>query len=405
MDDTSYYDILGLKKDFTDEDLKQAWKKACRDYHPDKLPADKKSWGEKKFKEAKEAHTVLKDPQKRHNYDMHGKAGVDGMDNMNDMEAEEERIFEIINADKDRVEPIHAFCEITLEDAFIGKTVEIDVERFSLCTDCAGTGSSDKKKYQCVMCLGKGQVRGVVQIAPGMVQQTMQLCRRCNGSGRDTSKIIKCEKCNTRGANKESTKIKVAIDKGIADGDNIDIKDKGNEIPKDIKSQYRRGRIILTVKVKEHPVFKRSPMINGLVNPANLMTEVKLTLAEAICGFSKKITHLDGRELIIDNDQIVSDGDIKMIEHEGISFRGKYYKKGHLFVKFVVSPAKLTSEIRSKIYKSLTNKTYDHQKVHPHSKASQVSKLVPIPNAPVDDHDIDTDHEFNRPPQSSCNQQ
>ncbi|QKF93745.1 DnaJ chaperone protein [Fadolivirus algeromassiliense] len=367
----SYYDILGVSKNATIEEIKLKRKELSKKYHPDKLPAEKREQGTERFKKITEAYEVLSDPEKRNIYDQHGKEGLkahaDGF-NFNGGGFDPTEIFgDIFGKRKQqsvRVPPIQIRVNVTLEDVFTGKDFIQEIERFSVCNICDNTGFEDKGKHDCTVCKGSGFKMEMRQIGPGMIQQFQRPCNNCEGSGKD-NKFPKCNKCNGKGLVEEKVKLSFKVEQGMCKGDIIEIKNEGHELPKDVPGLYRRGDVMFVVNEIPHETFKRGVVYDGKMNPANIAIEVELQLHEALCGFVRSFKYLDGTQMYIDNYDIVKDGDVKIIKNKGLPQKNRTYLSGDLFVKFKVTyPENIADNTKSKLFELLTGKKYNSSTVH-----------------------------------------
>ncbi len=410
MAEESYYDILEINRDASFVEIKNKRKELAMKYHPDKLPADKRDWGESMIKKVNEAYEVLSDPEKRELYDKFGKdfqqfGGMGGMGGFNP-----EDLFGGIFGGKkkqprQRVEPIQIRIDVTLDDLFNGKVCTQEIERFTLCEDCDNTGFEDKQKHSCMKCKGNGHITEMRQIGPGMIQQMQRQCNKCNGSGSYSDNVNKCKKCNGQSIYKEKHTITINIEPGMCNGDYVEIINEGHPIPKEIQnkqSTQTRGNVNCIINELPHKIFKRGIVFNEQMNPANLSISIELELYEALCGFVKKFKHLDGSDLYIDNYDIIQDGDIKIVEHKGLPYKGNKFRSGDLFIKFkVILPTKFSDTTRNKLYELLTGKKFNNSQVH----------KIPADNYPVklknveDYHGNNDFNDFNDNDNNNANQE
>jgi len=370
--DKSYYDIFGVANDASAAEIKAKYYELMKKYHPDRLPPEKKEWGEKMTKEVNEAWEILKDPTKRELYDQYGKDGGQGMpggmDGMHDI------INEMLkrahgghgnghHQQSANVPPIKIVQNVTLEDVYNGKKVNVSVDRYTLCDACDATGFSDKQKHKCTKCKGAGSFMQIHEIGPGFVQQIQRPCNACQGTGDDKSTSLKCKSCKGDQAIKEKFTTDVEIPKGVRDREVLQIPNQGNEIPLENRQPgMTRGPINIIINEVEHATFKRGIMYNQKMDPSNICMIVEISLADAIAGFKKTFQHLDGRKLYFAETKVIKDGDVSVIINEGLPVRGKEYSKGDMFIKYAVKfPDDLSDEQRFAIYKSLTGKEYVDQ--------------------------------------------
>ncbi len=296
-----YYEVLGVGKSASASEIKKAYYKLAKQYHPDVNPGDAEA--EKKFKEINEAYAILSDEEKKAKYDQFGHAafenggagggygaGFEGFD-FGD-------IFSSFfgggggfggfggggnrrNAPM-RGEDIYARVTLTFEEAVHGCKKEITFGRVQKCADCAGSGAKKGTSAEtCSKCGGSGQVRVQQRTAFG-VMQTMRACDECRGSG----KIIKepCTNCRGTGYVKISKTLSVNIPAGIDHGQNISIGGMGNEG----RNGGPAGDLIITVAVKQHAVFER--------DGSDVYCEVPINYWEAVLGDEIDIPTLEGKE-------------------------------------------------------------------------------------------------------------
>lgn len=375
----SYYELLEVQKDASDSQLKKQYRKLVMKYHPDKLAEDKKEWGTQKIKELNEAYSVLSDPEKKRIYDQFGKEGLEGMGNMNgmgngmDMDEFLNSMFGgggftgfpgfsgfgNGNSQKVRVKPVREFEEVTLEDLYNGKDVKKSIKRTSLCRDCEFTGFSDKKDHKCTSCNGSGSVVVNRRLGPNMISRMKQACESCQGSGSDKDAPA-CKACDGSKRVEEDYEVEFDIEKGMMDEEVITIKNSGHEIPPEYRSStgpnagQDRGVIQIILNEKEHDRFKRFN-VNGR-SKNDLLLELKIGLADALCGFKKSFDHLDGRKLYVSEMDVVTDGALKVVREEGMP-SSKNSQKGDLFVKYSVEyPESIDDNKKGELYELLTGK-------------------------------------------------
>ena len=262
-----YYEVLGVSKSASDSELKSAYRKLAKKYHPDMNPGDKEA--EAKFKEASEAYSVLSDPDKRRQYDQFGHAafeggaggGAGGFDfsgmDMSDIFGD---IFgDFFGGGRSRAQSngpmkgqnLHHTIRITFEEACFGTEKELDLPLQDECESCHGTGAkAGTTPETCSKCGGKGQVVFTQQSLFGMVRN-VQTCPDCRGTG----KIIreKCPDCHGSGYITRKRKISVTVPAGIDNGQSIRIREKGDPGV----NGGPRGDLLVEVAVSRHPIFQR----------------------------------------------------------------------------------------------------------------------------------------------------
>lgn len=337
---SSYYDVLGVKKEDNDQTIKKAYMKLCLKYHPDKCANKEESVA--KMQEINEAYDVLKDKEKRQLYDRFGKEGLNGGTSGPSFEdlfgfGKHER------EEREIVQPIQIKIPIELKDISLGKTGTISYERRNLCEQCDGTGCKNKIRLSCESCDGKGYEIKEIRHGP-MIQQIQVGCNICKGRGISKNADI-CDKCKGNCFVSETVKYQYNIPKGTF-GQAI-IPNIGHEIPKDVrKGEITRGKVVLILVEKAHPIFER--------NGSDLSMEMEITLGDALCGFNKTIEHVDGRKLAFIRTKPVNNGDVIILSGEGLPIQNKY-GNGNLYITIkVLCPNDLTHDEKKIIYKTLT---------------------------------------------------
>lgn len=301
-DKRDYYEVLGVQKGASDADIKKAYRKVAKKYHPDTNPNNPEA--EAKFKEATEAYEVLSDPEKRAKYDQFGHAafeqggggaggfgGFGGFDfggaDMGDMFGD---IFgDIFGGGRSRQKSngpmpganVKTSIRIKFEEAVFGTEKELDLTLKDECTSCHGTGAAAGSSPEtCQKCGGKGQVVYTQQSLFGMVRN-VQTCPDCHGTG----KIIKnkCKDCSGTGYVKNRKKISVTVPAGIDNGQSIRIRGKGEPG----SNGGPRGDLMVTVVIERHPIFQRQGF--------DLFSTAPVSFADAALGATIRIDTIDGQ--------------------------------------------------------------------------------------------------------------
>jgi DnaJ family protein A protein 2 len=223
---------------------------------------------------------------------------------------------------EDITHPIKA----SLEDLYNGKTTRLAINRNKLCEECQGRGGKPGAEKDCADCNGRGARIQLRQIGPGMVQQVQSTCPTCKGSCKTMDEKDKCKSCKGKKVYKDRKVLEVNIEKGMKNGQKIKFSSEADEAPGTIP-----GDVVFVVQEKEHERFKRKG--------ADLVETIQLTLTEALCGFTKTITHLDGRVLKIESPagKVITPDSIHMINGEGMPYHGNPFTKGRLFLLFKVA--------------------------------------------------------------------
>jgi molecular chaperone DnaJ len=287
MGKRDYYEVLGVARGASDDELKKAFRRLAMKNHPDRCPEDPQA--HERFKEAKEAYEVLGDPERRALYDRHGHAafengfgrGAAGFGNVGDIFGD---IFSDIfgmggSRRAARGADLRYMLELDLEEAVAGTEKKIEVPTLVNCHHCNGSGSEDGKLAVCTTCNGHGRVRmqnGIFSIQQG--------CPQCGGTGR----LIRtpCRHCHGEGRLREERSLSVRIPPGVDDGDRIRLTGQGEAGP----SGAAPGDLYVEVQVREHPIFRRSG--------DDLHCEVPVRFGQAALGAQVDVPTLNGRTTI-----------------------------------------------------------------------------------------------------------
>ena len=306
-----YYEVLGVDKNATDDELKKAYRKMAKKYHPDANP-DNKAEAEAKFKEVNEAYETLSDPQKRKMYDQFGPdgpqgfggaggpfggqggyysyngSGFEGFGDFGDLGDIFSSFFgggfgsraSKRNNGPKKGADINLRMDISFEDAFLGVEKEITINRNEKCDACNGTGAkAGTTVTKCPTCNGTGQVKQVQNTILGQMQTT-RTCSNCHGTG----EVIKepCEKCRGKGTIRKQPKIKVKIPAGIDDGQTVVLRGEGEPGEKG----GAKGDLYITIGIKKHSIYTRKGN--------NVLCEVPITITQATLGAELEIPMVDG---------------------------------------------------------------------------------------------------------------
>jgi molecular chaperone DnaJ len=279
-----FYETLGVSKNASGDEIKKAYRKLARKYHPDLNPGDKK--GEQRFKEINEAYDILGDSKKREEYDRSGKSPFEGggawYEEFRSPGYEEVFDFGLGDIFGKRAGPeayaakgndIITGIEISLEEAFTGLTRPISVNREASCQVCRGTGAQEYEN--CKKCKGTGRM-----VASRGFFKMQQFCTECNGTGRKVTKA--CRNCGGRGTIFSTETIKVKIGAGVDNGSRMKVKGMGNAG----SAGGPPGDLYIEVTVRPHPIFKRVEN--------DLYIEVPLTFGEAALGARIDVPTIDG---------------------------------------------------------------------------------------------------------------
>lgn len=347
-----YYEVLGVDKNATADDIKRAYRKLAVKYHPDKNPGNKEA--EEKFKEAAEAYSVLSDFDKKMKYDQFGHAGVDGagpdfsggFGNLNDILNDlfggafgggfggfsgfgggfgggqrRERVY--------RGRDIRVRVKLTLEEIAKGVEKEISIEKNVPCPDCGGRGARNSSDIKtCPACNGTGQVQRVVNSFLGQTV-TYSTCQQCGGEGKIISNP--CHTCNGTGLVRQRETIKVKIPAGVEAGMQMTVQGEGHAA----KNNGINGDLLVVIEEQEHPDFRREG--------SNLLYTKVISIVDAMLGCEVEIPCLDGKYKVKVEPGTQS-GTVVRLRGKGLPSVNSY-GTGDLYVKIAVwIPKKLTKD-------------------------------------------------------------
>jgi len=300
-----YYEILGVKKSATLDEIKKTYREMALRYHPDRVPHEQKKEAEEKFKEISEAYAVLSDSQKRALYDQYGHAGIDqkyayedifkGADfgsvfqDLGDFgfggglfdEIFSDLGFDIFGGKgragtrSRRGRDLEITIGITLEEAAEGVEKTITVPRYEVCSNCSGSGAKPgSKKVTCAQCRGSGRV-----VVSSGYFQLAQTCPRCRGEGSTIQ--TPCPECRGEGRTKVSRKIKVRVPPGVDIGSHLRIRGEGEA------GTAGHGDLYVIIEVMPHNIFQR--------HNNDILTEITISLTKAILGAEVEVPTLNGK--------------------------------------------------------------------------------------------------------------
>ena len=342
-----YYEVLGVSKTASDSEIKSAYRKLAKKYHPDMNPGDKEA--EAKFKEASEAYAILSDADKRRQYDQFGHAAFDGGagggaggfdfngfdmgdifgDILGDFFCGGGRSRRANNGPM-KGQNVRVSVHLTFEEACFGTEKEIELNIKEDCAKCHGTGAKPGTQPEtCSKCGGKGQVVFTQQSLFGVVRN-VQACPDCHGTG----KIIKdrCPDCGGSGYISRRKKISVSIPAGIDNGQSIRIRDKGepgiNGGP--------RGDLLVQVIVGRHPIFQRQDY--------DIYSTAPITFAQAALGAEVRIKTIDGDVMYTVKPGTQTDTRVRLRGKGVPTTRNKQVRGDHYVTLVVQVPTKMNAE-------------------------------------------------------------
>lgn len=355
---------FGVEKNASEEELKKAYRKLAKKYHPDANPDNRKE-AEAKFKEVNEAYENLSDPQKRRMYDQFGHngpqgfgggaggpfggqggyysystSGFDGFD-MGDLGDIFSSFFGGGFGGSSRSSrsngptkgaDLRYDIEITFEEAFLGVQKEITMNREDTCHTCSGSGAKPGSKVEtCHVCGGSGQIKQVQTTILGQVQTT-RTCSNCGGEG----KIVKepCETCRGKGRVRKQVKIQVNIPAGIDDNQTVVLRGEGAPGSKG----GPKGDLYVTIHVKRHSIYKRQDY--------NVLCDIPITFTQATLGAELSIPMVDGTTTKFKIPEGTQTGTRFRIKGKGFKAINRNYEGDMIFTVEVQTPKKLTKEQR-----------------------------------------------------------
>lgn len=340
-----YYEVLGVGRGSTKDEIKKAYRKLAIRFHPDKNPGDKDA--EERFKEATDAYEILSNDRKRQAYDQFGFAGVEGMGagahdyttvfhDFEDIFGDFSSIFDSFfggrsrrgghRDTRSRGSDLRYNLEISFKEAVFGVTSEITYQKNATCTECNGSGAaSGSGKKLCPTCGGSGQVRrssGFFSIASP--------CGTCNGEGY----VIEnpCGQCRGSGVTRKVQKIKVTIPPGIESGKRISIAGQGDAGP----SGGPSGDLYVDIQVQPHQFFERSG--------TDLYCVIPISMTQASLGTEINVATLDDKKIKVKIPSGTQNGKVLRIKNEGVPYLHNSSRRGDMYIRVLVKiPTKLSS--------------------------------------------------------------
>ncbi|HEX8546226.1 MAG TPA: molecular chaperone DnaJ [Cytophagaceae bacterium] len=345
MSKRDYYEILGVSKSSSEDEIKKAYRKLAIKYHPDKNPDDPSS--EDKFKEAAEAYEILSNPEKKQRYDQFGHQGVNGGGGGGSMNMED--IFSQFGDIFGNGSPFEGFfggggrqgratrrgsnlrikLKLTLDEIAAGAEKKIKVKKYVACEACSGNGSKNGSSLQnCATCQGNGQVKKVVNTMLGQMVST-STCPSCNGEGSVISQ--KCGECQGDGRMLKEEVISIKVPAGVAEGMQLSMSGKGN-VP---SRGGIPGDLLIVIEEAEHEFLKR----DGL----NVVFELYISFVDAVLGTTAEVPTIDSK-VKIKIDPGTQSGKVLRLKGKGIKEVNGYQKGDQLIYVNVWTPQELNRE-------------------------------------------------------------
>ena len=354
-----YYDILEIKQDATEEDIKRSYKKLAVKWHPDKNPG-KKEEAEAKFKEISEAYHVLSDPEKKDIYDKFGEEGLKnhGAGGGGGAGPSQDDIFQMffggrspfgqqfnhhqhfhhmnMNVRK-KSETRITEIPISLKDLYNGCKKKVTMKLKRLCHVCDGKGGMNPKI--CMECNGQGIKVINRMIGPGMMQTTQSVCNKCNGTKSVPDTI--CAECNGNKVKMVEEQFILTIDPGSHNDEHKIYPEQGDHLPNE-----DRGDMLFILKENKHHLFLR--VGNDLVYRYEIM------LGDAIIGKTISFNNINGDKIVFKEINMIKQNAYTLIPNKGMPIKGTNNKFGNLYVVYdVIYPSKILSTVEKEEIKAI----------------------------------------------------
>lgn len=323
-----YYDLLGISENASQDEIKKAYRKKAKTYHPN---SNSDEADEETFKKINKAYDVLSDEEKRKKYDQFGKAAVGGQARGG---AGFENIQDIFNTlfgggrgQRQQTTDIKKTMGITLDEAYHGVEKTIEIQRQAACHDCDGTGAEDGTTITCPHCNGNGKVQAVRRTPFGR-SRVVEECDQCHGRGEQPE--TSCSTCQGTGTTRTTESISVNIPEGVEHRQRIRVSGKGNRQP-----NGETGDLYLFIGIKDDDTFER--------RNNDLFTTLKIGLGDAVLGADKTID-VFGRSLTVSISDGIQPGDVLRLESEGMAGRRH---DGDIYIKIDIEiPEDIDDELK-----------------------------------------------------------
>ena len=366
-----YYEVLGVQKNASKEEIKNVYRKLALQYHPDR---NKEPGAEEKFKEISEAYAVLSDDEKRKRYDMYGDVGAEEAFRGSEANFEEifrdmgfggfRDIFEQIfgrrgssgffgddlfgfgfgGGGRRKGRDIIYDMELTLEDVLRGKKEEVDVPRLDRCRECGGSGAAPgTKPRKCTVCDGQGQTKRVYSQNRFSTIVTMEPCRTCQGQGQIIDRP--CNNCKGSGRAKQVKKLKLEIPPGVEDGMAFQLRGEG-----EISEAGVAGDLIVRLHIKPHPTFER-------LEDGHLLYNLDVKFTDLALGSDLRVPTLEGSEKLKIPQGTPANAILK-IKGKGLPRYGSA-GKGDLHVRINIKVPTILTDRQKALLKELDNELND----------------------------------------------
>lgn len=352
MTKRDYYEILGVGRNASSDEIKSSYRKLAMQYHPDRNPGNKEA--EEKFKECAEAYEVLSDSQKRQRYDQFGHQGVDstgfhGFDNINDIFSHFSDIFggfgrgggsifddffggSSSRRSRSRGIPgsdLKISLKLTLEEIADGIEKTLKVRKYKPCKTCGGTGAKSGSGYTtCTYCNGTGEIRQATRSIFGQFINVSE-CHHCNGEGRIVKE--KCPDCSGEGRIKSESTIKVNIPAGVVEGNYIPLRGQGNSGGRGGEN----GDLLVFIEEAQHKFFAR---LND-----DIIYELDISFPDAVMGVDVVVPTLKGKAKL-KVEAGTQAGSVLRMKEKGIKHLNGYGRGDQLVKVNIITPKKISSK-------------------------------------------------------------
>jgi molecular chaperone DnaJ len=358
-----YYEVLGVGREATGEEIKRAYRKLALKYHPDNCKDGKKAEAERQFKECAEAYEVLSDPVKRQRYNQFGHEGLRGAGvhdyssmGFGDIFSMFEDIFGGMGGGfrstrRDRGLDLETEVELTLEQVATGIEQTLEFDRVDLCDNCSGSGAAPGGQHRCTTCGGYGQVQQQVQGFFGVSVRVLE-CPDCRGKGNIVTEP--CKACGGSGRTKKRRVLTVNIPPGIQDGQIVRIAGEGEPGSRGTA----RGDLHVYVRVKEHPLLRR--------HHDDLVCQVPISFTQAALGGQVDVPTLAGTEAI-DVEPGTQNGTVMTLKRRGLP-NTRTGRVGDQHVQLTVEVPRKLSRRQRELLEELAREEKDNDLAGPDRK-------------------------------------
>ncbi|KAI0925757.1 hypothetical protein AcV5_008406 [Taiwanofungus camphoratus] len=335
------YKVLELSRSASEQDIRKAYKRLSRKYHPDK---NKDLGSEEKFVEIAHAYEILSDPKKKQIYDRHGEEGLKAHEGGQHYANPFDIFQSFFGGGHPAQEQVrrgpgsYSEMEVGLADIYTGKSIDFRIKKRVLCDHCRGSGAaSSDDLHVCPACNGAGVQIVRQQIMPGMISQAQVTCSQCGGRGSIIAR--KCPHCGGEKVIEHIQEYTLDIPRGAPEGHQVIFEGEGDESP-----DWEPGDIMIKVKTRKDKGGLRR-------KDAGLYWKETIGIDEALLGFERNLTHLDGHVVELKRHGVTQPGFVQTIQGEGMPIYGQS-NFGDLYVEYdVVLPKELSSDVRQQLLK------------------------------------------------------